>query len=282
MDLGKDINVTRVTIYNRIDGNATHALEMSSRLSNSLVSLRNLQGNTLKVYEIGDATGISKFDISFDSYPGQTSGPTPSPTVFTPCNGTSVEIKVSADNFPSEIAWTLVNKCRANITLSSPPYLSPNKLRSTSACLPTGKYKFTITDSFGDGICCYYGRGGYEILVNGTTELEGAHEGRFRIQTFGACPIVDSYIGGANLVRKVRVELEGQNHLHMREVQVFDQNNINRALNKRATQSSTSVDCGADNLALNAVNGDLTDMSHTLFESGKYWLLYHLLWVCCF
>jgi hypothetical protein len=71
------------------------------------------------------------------------------------------------------------------------------------------------------------------------------------------------------LVHKVRVELEDWNHLHMREVQVFDQNNVNRALEKRATQSSTSFDCGANNNASNAVNGNMTDMSHTLFESGK-------------
>ena len=73
----------------------------------------------------------------------------------------------------------------------------------------------------------------------------------------------------AILVNKIRVELEGLNHLHLREVQVFDWNNVNRALNKTATQSSTAIDCGTKNPASNAVNGNLMDMSHTLFESGK-------------
>jgi hypothetical protein len=42
------------------------------------------------------------------------------------------------------------------------------------------------------------------------------------------------------LSRKVRVQLEGTNHLHMREVQVFDQSGDNVALGKTATQSSTA------------------------------------------
>ena len=40
------------------------------------------------------------------------------------------------------------------------------------------------------------------------------------------------------LVHKVRVQLEGRNYLHMREVQVYDTSGVNHALNKLATQSS--------------------------------------------
>jgi hypothetical protein len=344
VDLGDAVSVARVIIYNQISD-----YYESSQLSDALVSLRDTQGNTLKTYEIGDAAGMSVFNISFDSYLGQTSAPTPSPTVFTPCNGMTVEIKVKTDYFPEEIGWTLVNKCGANVTLRSSPYSLPNTMQSIAACLPLSKYKFTITDAVGDG----FGLGGYEILVDGNTVYAGAHDGVFDSFYFGACPIGDSYLGcyigeladvselnldvngkstciracfnsgyqyagtknatecwcgnttmnfyidtntingcnmpckgnvpetcggrwhssvyniSATLVHKIRIELEGLNHLHMREVQVFDQNNINRALNKRATQSSTSVDCGAVNSALNAVNGDLADMSHTLFESGE-------------
>ena len=46
----------------------------------------------------------------------------------------------------------------------------------------------------------------------------------------------------------------------MSEVQVFDQNGLNLALNKRATQSSTnSYPTNVLRPALNAVNGNLTD-----------------------
>ena len=50
--------MSRVKIYNRIDCCA-------ERLSNSVVSLRNHQGNTLKTFRIGDATNVPVFDINF-------------------------------------------------------------------------------------------------------------------------------------------------------------------------------------------------------------------------
>ena len=76
---------------------------------------------------------------------------------------------------------------------------------------------------------------------------------------------------GSALVHKVRVQLEGRNHLHMREVQVFDTRGVNRALNKPATQSSDydGHTWGPD-LASKAVNGDLNDFSHTFNDAGMY------------
>jgi hypothetical protein len=66
-------------------------------------------------------------------------------------------------------------------------------------------------------------------------------------------------------IRKVRVQLEGTNNLHMNEVQVFDNNGLNVALNKVATQSTTWDGF----LASNAVNGNLNDHSHTNSAAGK-------------
>ena len=143
-----------VTIHNRLD--------QLQRLSNSVVSLRNHQGNTLKIYRIGDSTNVPVFDISFVGGNGVlvTNAPTPVPT-----------------NAPT------------------------------------------------------------------------------RIPTFDA-----------TLVWRVRVQLDGTNFLHMREVLVFDTMGVNRALNKPATQSSTWF--GAD--ASNAVNGNLNDISHTNNDAGTY------------
>ena len=64
---------------------------------------------------------------------------------------------------------------------------------------------------------------------------------------------------------KLRVQLEGSNFLHMREVQVFDKNGLNVALNKVATQSSTFASWSASY----AVNGNLNDLSHTELNQGK-------------
>ncbi len=52
-------------ILNRIDGDAGHASIVSNRLSNSVVSLINQGGSTLKTYTIGSALNIAEFDINF-------------------------------------------------------------------------------------------------------------------------------------------------------------------------------------------------------------------------
>jgi hypothetical protein len=71
----------------------------------------------------------------------------------------------------------------------------------------------------------------------------------------------------AVLVHKVRVQLEGRNYLHMREVQVYDTSGVNRALNKSASQSSTYTSSGDE--ASKAVNGNLNDWSHTNNDAGN-------------
>jgi hypothetical protein len=124
---------------------------------------------------------------------------------------------------------------------------------STTKCLPKGKYEFTITDAFNDGICCNYGNGGYEILVDGVSVHTGGQFGSLETKTIRACPTSEL------AATRVQVKLERQNYLHMREVQVFDGNNFNVALGKPSNQSSTWPGYPASN----ALNGNLTDMSHT-------------------
>jgi hypothetical protein len=78
-------------------------------------------------------------------------------------------------------------------------------------------------------------------------------------------------------VVKVKIQLEGTNYLHMREVQVFDYNNVNVALNKPATQSSTRTGTWPFSLeASSAVDGNLTTISYTNNEQGKHQLFIKL------
>jgi hypothetical protein len=58
VDLGEGVAVSKVVIYNRTNC-------CSDRLSNSVVSLIDYQGNTLKTYRIGISTNVPVFDISF-------------------------------------------------------------------------------------------------------------------------------------------------------------------------------------------------------------------------
>ena len=56
MDLREGVAVSRVTIHN---------CNILERLSNSVVSLVNYKGNTLKAFRIGNATDVPLFDINF-------------------------------------------------------------------------------------------------------------------------------------------------------------------------------------------------------------------------
>jgi hypothetical protein len=66
------------------------------------------------------------------------------------------------------------------------------------------------------------------------------------------------------------VQLEGRNFLHLREVEVYDQSGINRALNKPAAQSSTYTYGDITIDARYAVDGSLETNSHTNQDNGKY------------
>merc|ERR1712183_1164750 len=51
-------------------------------------------------------------------------------------------------------------------------------------CLASDEYTFTITDAYGDGICCSYGNGGYKIMVDGTEVISGGDFGNSETETF--------------------------------------------------------------------------------------------------
>jgi len=65
VDLGEGVAVSRVSLFNRNDGDVAHAALVSNRLSNSCVILMNYQGTYLKQYCIEDATNLFMLDLNF-------------------------------------------------------------------------------------------------------------------------------------------------------------------------------------------------------------------------
>merc|ERR1711923_410026 len=63
-------------------------------------------------------------------------------------------------------------------------YSDKNKLHTINMCLETDEYTFYITDTYGDGICCSYGNGGYKIKVNGEEVVSGGEFGDSETETF--------------------------------------------------------------------------------------------------
>merc|ERR1739836_344357 len=48
-----------------------------------------------------------------------------------------------------------------------------NSVNSFWKCLSSGSYTFTITDGYGDGLCCSYGNGGYVVEVDDEEVISG-------------------------------------------------------------------------------------------------------------
>ena len=82
----------------------------------------------------------------------------------TGCSDNQVNVSITFDNYPEETAWSLTNS--SNQTVASGSYSTANADGSTiteDLCLPDDCYTFTITDAYGDGICCSYGNGSYSV-----------------------------------------------------------------------------------------------------------------------
>merc|ERR1719232_2586566 len=67
-----------------------------------------------------------------------------------------------------------------------------NSQNSFWKCFSSGSYKFTITDSYGDGICCNYGNGGYSVKVNDVELASGGNFGSEEQKTFDVVPNSDA------------------------------------------------------------------------------------------
>lgn len=74
-----------------------------------------------------------------------------------------IRIYIHPDKFPAETSWNLVN--------ASGDTLAKGKEFGDTVCVPkTACLTFSMLDSYGDGMCCNHGEGGYQILSD-TEEL---------------------------------------------------------------------------------------------------------------
>merc|ERR1712060_742507 len=99
------------------------------------------------------------------------------------CGGVITVLELTTDNYPGETEWYLKNSSGDEICNGS-GYSDKNTLYTKSGCLEPDEYTFTITDAYGDGICCSYGSGGYVIKVDGTEVVNGGEFGDSETETF--------------------------------------------------------------------------------------------------
>jgi hypothetical protein len=93
-----------------------------------------------------------------------------------------VTLTLNADNWGSDITWTLVNEWGTVLYQGGPyPNINGGQQYQVPFCLTNGCYTFTINDLFGDGICCASGNGNYTI-ANATGTVYAYSNGQYGAQ----------------------------------------------------------------------------------------------------
>merc|ERR1712207_36201 len=101
------------------------------------------------------------------------------------CGGVNSLLELTTDNYASETDWNIKNSSQEEkYSGTSSEYSEKNTLYTIDMCLEPDAYTFTITDSYGDGICCSYGNGGYVIKVVTTEVASGGDFGSIETKTF--------------------------------------------------------------------------------------------------
>jgi len=93
----------------------------------------------------------------------------------TACPTNEVILTINFDNYPEENSWEITNAA-GNVVASGGPYTEQGDGSTTTIteCLNDGCYNFVIKDEYGDGMCCSYGNGYYNLATNGDTLASGA------------------------------------------------------------------------------------------------------------
>lgn len=87
--------------------------------------------------------------------------------------GSQMTLVIKPDDFGADISWK-IRDSQGKVVAKGGGYPDfDRKQISESICLPSGCYKLTMYDSYGDGICCDYGKGWYELRdANGRVILD--------------------------------------------------------------------------------------------------------------
>jgi hypothetical protein len=87
--------------------------------------------------------------------------------------GTGVIINILTDNYPEETTWSLTDDATGAAVASGGPYVDDASAVQEVVCVGDGCYTFTIFDAFGDGVCCGFGTGSYDLTVDGAVLITG-------------------------------------------------------------------------------------------------------------
>src|SRR6218665_1861295 len=164
-------NLTSATLTYSIDGGTTYTNNWTGNLAPNkfaYVTLANTGANGTLDVAVTSVNGGADQRASNDSASKAFSG---SASTIANHNYTTFVFRLQQDYYGAETKWTLKNA--AGTTLySGGPYTNQTVAVLTALITQTwtlpanGCYTFNITDTEGDGICCTYGAGYYDIKAN--------------------------------------------------------------------------------------------------------------------
>ncbi len=90
-----------------------------------------------------------------------------------------LKVTLALDNYPQETTWEIKDKSGL-VVLKGGPYnsLQKNTTVTLDTCFAAGCYSFSVYDSYGDGMCCKYGSGKYQLSKGTTLIAEGGSFGK--------------------------------------------------------------------------------------------------------
>ena len=87
---------------------------------------------------------------------------------------TETTLVLVTDNYGGETSWEL---SLDNNTVANGSGYSSNQSYTEMFCLADGDYQFTLYDAYGDGICCAYGNGSYQLSADSNIVASGGQFG---------------------------------------------------------------------------------------------------------
>lgn len=214
-------------------------------------------------------TGLNQsFEVEISMPNGQDDenpGNNTASSTFSISEGFPVTLQLTTDNYANETSWRLIDLLNNNqILYSQPANTLANATTYTEVfCLSRGCYRFTIFDSFGDGICCGINGNGSYLLINhlGQTIAQG---GQFTFsESTDFC--IDTVLSASSLPSE---ELELM-ILPNPNSGIFQlQTNINQA----STMQYQAIDMSGKIIISGQINQNQTQIDLSNFADGIYLL----------
>jgi thiol-disulfide isomerase/thioredoxin len=84
-----------------------------------------------------------------------------------------MQVNINTDNYGGETTWEVYDIDLGAVVATGGPYASSSTFNEQVCITASHCYRFTIYDSYGDGMCCTYGEGSYEVIAFGVSQGTG-------------------------------------------------------------------------------------------------------------